>query len=55
MTGDTKIKAEERFPYYWSRVHFRKITGWHRMSKFVLQNPTCQNLTICNAKLYMHY
>ena len=35
MTRDTKIKVEERFPIYWSRVCCRKINGWHRMSNFV--------------------
>ena len=35
-----------------------KITGWHRMSNLLdtgVQNDTCQNLTICDAKLYTHY
>ena len=35
MTRDTKIKAEENFPITGSRVCFRKIIGWHRMSNFV--------------------
>ena len=35
MTRDTKIKAEERLSYYQSRICFRKITGWHRMSNLV--------------------
>ena len=35
MMRDTKIKAEGKISYHWSRVCFRKITGWHRMSNFV--------------------
>ena len=58
MTRDTKIKVEENFlslvkgllqENYWMAEIVKSC--WTQ----VLQNPTCQNLTICNAKLYMHY
>ena len=45
ITRDTKIKAEERFP----------ITGQGFASGKLLDGKECQNLTTCNAKLYMHY
>ena len=51
--------------YYWSRVHFKNITGWHRMSNFIghrcykdlhvkiilfaMQNSTC------TAKIFLQY
>ena len=30
-----KDQSRRNISYHWSRVHFRKITGWHRMSNFV--------------------
>ena len=59
MTRDTKIKAEEIISYYWSRVYYMKIIGWHRMSNFV--GHGCHKvlhvkiLLFADAKLYMHY
>ena len=58
MTKDTKIKAEEKFPI--TSQGFASGNCWmEQIVKFcwtwVPQNLTCQNLTICNAKLYMHY
>ena len=35
MTRNTKIKAEREISHHWSRVHFRKVVRWHRMSNFV--------------------
>ena len=58
MTRDTKIKAEERFPImvkdlpqenYWMAQNVKFC--WTQ----VPQSPTCQKVTICNAKLYIHY
>ena len=58
MTRDTKIKAEERFPITDQGFASGKLLMAQNV-KFcwtqVPQSPTCQNLTICNAKLYMHY
>ena len=57
MTRDTKIKAEERFlslvkrllqENYWMAQNVKFC--WTQ----VLQNPRCQNPTVCTAKLYMH-
>ena len=30
-----KIQSRRMISYYWSRICFRKITGWYRMSNFV--------------------
>ena len=59
MTRNTKIKAEEKIflllvrdlhqENYWMAQNVKSC--WTR----VPQNLTCQNLTICDAKLYMHY
>ena len=58
MTRDTKIRTEELFPItgqgllqenYWMIQNVKFC--WTQ----VPQSPTCQDLTICNAKLYMHY
>ena len=55
---DTKIKVGEKFPItgqglpqenYWMVQNVKFC--WTQ----VPQSPTCQNLTICDAKLYMHY
>ena len=58
MTRDTKIKAEERFPITGQGFASGKLldgTDCQLCWTQVLQNPTCQNPTICYAKLYMHY
>ena len=58
MTRDKRIKAEERFPI--TDHGFASGKFWMAQNvKFcwtqVPQSPTCQSLTICYAKLYMHY
>ena len=57
MTRDTKIKVEERFPITGQGFASGKLldgTECQICWTWVPQSPTCQNLTICNAKLYMH-
>ena len=58
MTKGTKIKAEENFllpvkdlpqENYWKAQNVKFC--WTQ----VPQSPTCQSLTIFDAKLYMHY
>ena len=58
MTRDTKIKAEERFPISGQGFASGKLldgTECQICWTQVPQSPSCQNLTICDAKLYMHY
>ena len=58
MTRDTKIKAEERFPITGQGFASGKLldgTECQILLDTGPQNPTCQSLTICDAKLYMHY
>ena len=57
MMRDTKVKAEERFPITDQGFTSGKLLDGTECQILtqVLQNPTCQNLTICDAKLYMHY
>ena len=58
MTRDTKIKAEERFPITGQGFASGKLldgTECQILLDTGATSPTCQSLTICNAKLYMHY
>ena len=58
MMRGTKIKAEERFPITGQDFASGKLLGGTECQFYwtqVLQNPTCQNLTICDGRLYMHY
>ena len=58
MTRD-KDQGRRKISYYQSRICFRKNYWMAQNVKYcwtqVPQNPTCQGLTICNAKPYMHY
>ena len=58
MTRETKLKQKKDFlslvkdlpqENYWMVQNVKFC--WTQ----VPQNPTCQNLTICDARLYMHY
>ena len=58
MTRDTKIKAEEKFPIMNQGFASGKLldgTECQILLDTGAKNPTCQSLTICDAKLYMHY
>ena len=57
MTRDTKIKAKERFPITGQGFASGKLldgTECQILLDTGATKPTCQNPTICNAKLYMH-
>ena len=58
MTRDTKIKAEELFPITGQGFASGKLLDVTEVKfcwTWVPPSPTCQNLTTCNIKLYMHY
>ena len=55
MTRDTKINAEERFPITGQGFASGKLLDGTECQILLDMGPTCQSLTICNAKLYMHY
>ena len=58
LTRDTKIKAEERFPITGQGFASGKLldgTDCQILLDTGATNPICQNLTTCDAKLYMHY
>ena len=57
-TRDHKIKAEEKFPINGQGSASRKLLDGTQCQfcwTWVPQSPTWQSLTICDAKLYMHY
>ena len=58
MKRDTKIRAEEQFPITGQGFASGKLldgTECQILLDTVPENHTCQNLTICDAKLYMKY
>ena len=58
MTRDMKIRAEEQFPITGQGFASGKLldsTECQILLDMGEQSPTCLNLTICDAKLYMHY
>ena len=58
MTRDTKIKQKKDFLLFvkvLSQENYWMVQNVKLCWMQVPQSPTCQSLTICNAKLYMHY